>query len=276
MGRVEGKVALITGAARGQGRSHAIRLAEEGADIIALDICAPLRSNVADGATEADLAETISEVEGRGRKAFSKVVDVRDFAALKTAVEEGVAALGRLDIVSVNAGSWTFGAVDQLTEEEWRDTLDVNLTGAWNTGRAVAPILVEQGQGGSIILTSSVLGLRGSWSMAHYSSAKHGVMGLMKSMALELAPHHIRVNTVNPGTVLTDMVTNKPTYSLFAPELTDPTPDDLRERLTPMNAIPEPWVESIDVSNAVLFLASDESRFITGINIPVDLGTLLK
>lgn len=276
MGRVTGKVALITGAARGQGRSHAVRLAQEGADIIAFDICAPVRSNVAPSSTREDLSETAKLVEEQDRRVVTAEVDVRDFAAVDTALKSAVAELGGLDIVCANAGTWTYGQVAELSEQEWRDVIDVNLTGAWHTCKAAVPILVERGAGGSIILTSSALGLKGSQNLAHYTAAKHGVVGLMRAMAQELAAHSIRVNTVNPGTVDTLLVHNEPTYRLFAPDMPEPDPAVVRERMVPMNLLPVPWVESVDVSNAVLFLASDEARYVTGVALPVDAGFLTR
>ena len=276
MGRVTGKVALITGAARGQGRSHAVRLAQEGADIIAFDICAPVRSNVAPPSTREDLSETAKLVEEQDRRVVTAEVDVRDFAAVDTALKSAVAELGGLDIVCANAGTWTYGQVAELSEQEWRDVIDVNLTGAWHTCKAAVPILVERGAGGSIILTSSALGLKGSQNLAHYTAAKHGVVGLMRAMAQELAAHSIRVNTVNPGTVDTLLVHNEPTYRLFAPDMPEPDPAVVRERMVPMNLLPVPWVESVDVSNAVLFLASDEARYVTGVALPVDAGFLTR
>jgi SDR family mycofactocin-dependent oxidoreductase len=276
MGRLDGKVAFITGAARGQGRSHALRLAEEGADIIALDICDRVRSNVAPPATEEDLAETVKEVEARDRRIVSSVADVRNFAAVKAAVENGVAELGRLDVVVANAGVWTYGPGHELTEEEWGDVIDVNLTGVWHTCKAAIPTLIEQGNGGAITITSSVMGLEPTYNLSHYVAAKHGTVGLMKTLALELAPHSIRVNTVNPGTVNTKLVHNEPTYALFAPDLTDPTREQIAERMGAFAALPVPWVEPVDVSNAVLFLSSDEARYITGVALPVDAGVMVK
>jgi SDR family mycofactocin-dependent oxidoreductase len=276
MGRVEGKVAFITGAARGQGRSHAVRLAAEGADIIALDVCGPVGSNVAPSATPADLVETVRLVESLDRRIVSIHADVRDYDAMTSAVAKGVAAFGHLDIVCANAGIVTYGALADLSETEWRDMIDVQLTGSWQTCKAVIPQLVGQGKGGSIILTSSVMGLKGGPHVGHYAAAKHGVVGMMKTLALELAPHMIRVNTVNPTGVDTDMIQNRASYDLFAPDLENATREQVGERLQTLNALPVPWVESVDVSNAVLFLASDEARYITGVAMPIDAGALTK
>jgi (+)-trans-carveol dehydrogenase len=274
-GRVEGKVAFITGAARGQGRSHAIRLAEEGADIIAVDICQQLDTVPYAMATPEDLAETVKSVEALDRRIVASQADVRDYAALKGALDAGVAELGRLDIVCANAGIFSFTTED-LDERMWKDMIDVNLTGVWHTTKAAVPHLVEGGRGGSIVLTSSTAGLMGFPNFAHYVSAKHGVVGLMRTLALELAPHMIRVNSVHPTSVNTDMIHNKATYDLFAPDLENPTKEQVGERFQALNALPIMWVEPRDISNAVLFLASDEARYITGVTLPVDAGSTQK
>jgi (+)-trans-carveol dehydrogenase len=276
-GRVEGKVAFVTGAARGQGRSHALRLAEEGADIIAVDIAAQIDSVPYAMATPADLAETVKQVEALDRRIVATQADVRDFDALASAVADGVAQLGKLDIVSANAGIASYGPSEELSEDTWRDMLDVNLTGVWHAAKAAIPHLRAAG-GGSIVLTSSTAGLMPFPNLSHYTSAKHGVVGLMRTLALELAPDFIRVNTVNPTTVNTDMVNNAATYALFAPDLPEAerTAENLKERFQSLNALPIPWVDPRDISNAVLFLASDEARYITGVTLPVDAGSLLK
>jgi (+)-trans-carveol dehydrogenase len=277
-GRVEGKVAFITGAARGQGRSHAVTLAREGADIIAVDLCAQVGSVPYPMATPEDLAETVKEVEAAGRRIVATVADVRDYDALKEALDDGVARLGRLDIVSANAGIFSFGRAEELPEQTWRDMIDVNLTGEWHAAKAAIPHLRAGGRGGSIILTSSTAGLKALQNMAHYVAAKHGVVGLMRTLALELAPDFIRVNSVHPTGVDTLMIMNRPTYELFAPDL--PATGLTREGLTPrfqqLNALPVPWVEPADISDAVLWLASDESRYVTGITLPVDAGATIK
>jgi len=277
-GRVEGKVAFVTGAARGQGRSHAVRLAQEGADIIAVDLAGQVASVPYPMATPEDLDQTVKEVEALDRRIVATQADVRDYAALKSALDEGVAQLGRLDIVCANAGIASFGSADELAETTWRDMIDINLTGMWHTCKAAIPHLVEGGRGGSIVITSSDAGLKGFPNLAHYVSAKHGVVGLMRTLALELAPHMIRVNSLHPTTVNTDMIQNAPTYELFAPDLAekDRTKERLTERFQAMNALPIPWVEPVDISNAVLFLASDEARYITGVPLPVDAGFMVK
>ena len=275
-GRVEGKVAFITGAARGQGRSHAVTLAREGADIIAVDLCAQVGTVPYPMATPEDLAQTVKEVEAAGRRIVATVADVRDYDALKEALDDGVARLGRLDIVSANAGIVSYGTLAELPEQTWQDMIDVNLTGEWHAAKAAIPHLRAGGRGGSIILTSSDAGLKAIPNAGHYTTAKHGVVGLMRTLALELAPDFIRVNSIHPTTVNTPMVMNSATYRLFRPDLEDPTADDMAEASRAGNALPIAWVEPADISNAVLWLASDESRYVTGITLPVDAGWLDK
>ena len=274
--RVEGKVAFITGAARGQGRSHAIRLAQEGADIIAVDLCGQVASVPYAMATPEDLAETVKQVEALDRRIVAAQADVRDSGALKAALDAGVAQLGRLDIVSANAGIASIGRAHELTDQSWGDMIDINLSGVWRTAKAAIPHLIAGGRGGSIILTSSAAGLTGVQNIAHYVSAKHGLVGLMRSLALELAPHSIRVNSLHPTYVDTDMIQNQALYRVFRPDLENPTADDARAVLATVNTLPVPWVEPVDVSNALLFLASDEARYITGVPLPVDAGILLR
>lgn len=273
MGRVEGKVAFITGAARGQGRSHAVRLAEEGADIIAVDICDQVGSVQYPMATPDDLAKTVDAVEALDRRIVARQADVRSYDAVKSALEAGVAELGRVDIVSANAGISSFAPVEEMDESTWRDMIDINLTGVWNTCKAAIPHLRAAG-GGAIIITSSVAGLKGMANIGHYASAKHGVVGLMRTLARELAPDMIRVNSVHPTTVDTDMIQNEPTYNLFAPDLENPTQEQMKERFQAINVLPIPWVEARDISNAVLWLASDEARYVTGVTLPIDAGAL--
>jgi (+)-trans-carveol dehydrogenase len=275
-GRVEGKVAFITGAARGQGRSHAVRLAAEGAAIIAVDICRPIDSVPYPMATPQDLAETIRQVEALDRRIIAFQADVRDYAGLKQALDEGVAQLDGLDIVSANAGILSYGLAAELDEATWQDMIDVNLTGVWHTAKAAMPHLIAGGRGGSIILTSSGVTLKGTPNFAHYVSAKHGLVGLMRTLAIELAPHSIRVNSLHPTGVNTDMAHNELTYGLFRPDLEHPTVDDASATFQAMSALPLRWVEPADISNAVLFLASDEARYITGVPLPVDAGFAIK
>jgi SDR family mycofactocin-dependent oxidoreductase len=267
-GRVEGKVAFITGAARGQGRSHAVRLAEEGADIIAVDICRDYPTVGYSLATAADLAETVKAVEALDRRIVATQADVRDLAALTAAVNEGVAQLGRLDVVCANAGICTIQPWHEVTSAVWQDTLDTNLTGVWNTMVAAAPHLIAAG-GGSIICTSSTAGIKGLPFLAPYVAAKHGVVGIARTMANELARHHIRVNTVHPTGVDTPMAAG---LGGLDPLIgTD-------QNLGPifMNTLPVQSVDARDISNAVLFLASDESRYVTGLEFTVDAGNTIR
>ena len=276
-GRVEGKVAFITGAARGQGRAHAVRLAQEGADIIAVDICKQIESVAIPLSTPEDLAETADLVKGHNRRIYTAEVDVRDYAALKAAVDAGVEQLGRLDIIVANAGIGNGGnTLDKTSEEDWTDMIDVNLGGVWKTVKAGVPHILAGGRGGSIILTSSVGGLKAYPHTGHYVAAKHGVVGLMRTFAVELGQHMIRVNSVHPTNVNTPLFMNEPTMKLFRPDLENPGPEDLKVIAQMMHTLPVGWVEPEDVSNAVLFLASDESRYVTGVTLPIDAGSCLK
>ncbi|MGK8488467.1 mycofactocin-coupled SDR family oxidoreductase [Nocardia asiatica] len=277
-GRVEGKVAFITGAARGQGRSHAVRLAQEGADIIAVDVCKPVSGTDAiPASTPEDLAETAELVKGLGRRIVTAEVDVRDFDALSGAVSGGVEELGGLDIIVANAGIGNGGeTLDKLSEQDWQTMIDINLAGVWKSVKAGVAHLLAAGRGGSIILTSSVGGLKAYPNTGHYIAAKHGVVGLMRTFAVELGQHSIRVNSVHPTNVDTPMFMNKATMKLFRPDLEDPTPEDFKPVAQFMHVLPIGWVEPVDVSNAVLFLASDEARYITGLPMTVDGGSTLK
>jgi SDR family mycofactocin-dependent oxidoreductase len=266
--RLEGKVAFITGAARGQGRAEAVRLASEGADIIAVDLCATASTTQYPGPTIEDLDETVRLVEKLDRRIIATQTDVRDFTALSAAVNEGVSQLGRLDIVVANAGICSAALSWEISVEQWNETIDTNLTGVFFTIKATVPILLEQGTGGSIVITSSVAGLRGLPFLGHYSATKHGVVGLAKSMANELGQHGIRVNTVHPHGVATGM-----TVPELAPQI-----EKYAETLGPifMGAMREPFVQPEDIANAVAWLVSDEAQYVTGIQLPVDLGTLIR
>ncbi|WP_181781841.1 mycofactocin-coupled SDR family oxidoreductase [Pseudonocardia pini] len=279
MGRLDGKVAFVTGAARGQGRSHAIELAREGADIIAVDIAHDLPElglGYPLGSAE-ELAETAAEVEKLDRRVVTAEVDVRDGAALKAALDSGVAELGRLDIVAANAGIAANSVpAHEITDDAWEQMLGINLTGVWKTAKAAVPHLVEGGRGGAMILTSSMAGLRGYQGIAAYTSAKHGVVGLMRVLAAELAPHSIRVNSVHPTQVNTPMVMNDETFKIFRPDLEHPTRDDFEVASAGMHALPVSWAEPLDISRALVFLASDDARLITGVPLPIDAGLLVK
>ena len=276
-GRVAGKVAFITGAARGQGRSHAVRLAEEGADIIAVDICRHIENTPEPGSTPDDLAETADMIKALDRRVVTAEIDVCDFDAVKAAVDSGVEQLGRLDIVVANAGIGTPGAMlDEMDESRWQQTIDVNLTSVWKSVKAGVPHIKAGGRGGSIILTSSVGGLKAYPHVGHYVTAKHGVVGLMRTFAVELGQFSIRVNSVHPTHVGTDMLLNESTFRSFRPDLENPGPDDIKPICQMFHMLPIPWVEAADISNAVLFLVSDEARYITGVPLAIDAGSCLK
>jgi SDR family mycofactocin-dependent oxidoreductase len=262
--RFDGKVAFITGAARGQGRAEAIRLASEGADIIAVDICREFPSTHYDGASAADLAETVAAVEALDRRIVATETDTRDFAALDKALRDGVAELGRLDVVVANAGICSAAMSWQITPEQWQETIDVNLTGTFFTVKAAVPILLEQGTGGSIVMTSSVAGLRGLPFLAHYAASKHGIVGLCRSMANELGQYGIRVNSIHPHGVETGM---QPTEMMALIGEHGATLGPIF-----MGSLPDPVSQPEDIAAAVAWLASDEARHVTGIQLPVDLG----
>jgi SDR family mycofactocin-dependent oxidoreductase len=274
---MEGKVAFVTGAARGQGRSHAVRLAQEGADVIAVDICRGFDASPADGATPEDLDVTAGMIKDAGSRVVTAEVDVRDSAALQAAVDSGVEQLGRLDVIVANAGiGTTAGKLHKTDEALWQEMIDVNLSGVWKSVKAGVPHILNGGRGGSIVLTSSVAGNKAYPHMGHYVAAKHGVIGLMRSFAVELGHKMIRVNAVLPTHVNTPLLMNEKTYRAFRPELDNPGPDDLAPVCQTFHVLPIPWVTPEDISNAVLFLASDEARYITGVALPVDAGSCLK
>jgi (+)-trans-carveol dehydrogenase len=275
MGRLKGKVAVITGAARGQGRSHAIRLAEEGADIIAIDICSQIESVPFPMATPSDLKETADLVERLGRRIVIKEADVREYATLSAAIDDGVDELGRLDIVAANAGITSSGPLHELTEQQWQDVIDVNLTGVWHTCKAAVPHLIRSG-GGSMVLTSSMAALRTWQNIGHYAAAKHGVVGIGRVMAAELVRYGIRVNMLHPTQVDTPMLENAWAFGLFRPDLESPTKDDVVDPMTALNLQEVPWVDPVDISNALVFLASDDARFVTGVSLPIDAGANIK
>lgn len=272
MGRLDNKVAFVTGAARGQGRSHVLRLAEEGADIVAIDACAPIDTAPYDMATPDELAGTAKLVEDMGRRIIYRQGDTRDLAVLQSLVSDAVDEFGGIDIVVANAGITSFAPSWELTEQQWQDVIDINLTGVWKTAKAAIPSMIDRDRGGSIILTSSVAGLVAYGNLAHYTAAKHGVTGLMRALSLELAPHNIRVNSVHPTTVNTPMLNNPAIYNLFFPHIENATQEDAEAGFIHMNGLKVPWVEPIDVSNAVVHLASDETRYVTGTTQVIDAG----
>jgi SDR family mycofactocin-dependent oxidoreductase len=261
--RFEGKVAFVTGAARGQGRAEALRLAAEGADIIALDICQDIPTTTYPGPTPEDLAETARLVEKLDRRIVTSQTDTRDFDGVKAAVETGVAELGRLDVVIANAGMTTAARAWEIDAEHWKTTIDINLTGAFHTAKAAIPIMIEQATGGSITFTSSVAGLVGLPLLADYVAAKHGVTGLAKTLANELAEYRIRVNSVHPFGVATGLAVNE----------LQPMLNDLPQLgLLYMGSLPDGISQADDIAAAVAWIASDEARHVTGVQLPVDLG----
>jgi SDR family mycofactocin-dependent oxidoreductase len=267
--RMAGKVAFITGAARGQGRAHAVRMAGEGADIIAVDIAGQLPSSVRyDSASPDDLDETVRLVQAAGRRIFSATVDTRDAEGLRQAVAEGVASLGRLDVIVANAGIAAPQTWDEITSESFRDVMDVNVTGTWNTVIAGAQTIIDGGRGGSIVLISSAAGLKMQPFMIHYTASKHAVTGMARALAAELGKHSIRVNSVHPGPVNTAMGSGDMANEIFRTIETRP---QLGSML--VGFLPEGMCEAVDIADAVLWLASDESRFVTAAAIPVDGGT---
>jgi SDR family mycofactocin-dependent oxidoreductase len=271
MGRFDGKVAFISGAARGQGRSHAVRFAEEGADVIAVDICSDIASTGYPLGTAEDLKETVARVESLDRRIVASKADVRDFASLRSAFDAGVEALGRVDFVVCNAGITSILEVEDPARA-FADVVGVNLTGVWNTVRAALPTLVDQGQGGSIVITSSTAGLKGIGGPTAggeaYAASKHAVVGLMRSFATNYSPMSIRVNTVHPTGVNTPMINNERMAAILAemPEVIGAS----------ANLMPVPVVEPADITNAVVWLCSDEARYVTGVSLPVDAGFTVK
>ncbi|HKY82113.1 MAG TPA: mycofactocin-coupled SDR family oxidoreductase [Sphingobium sp.] len=263
---VKGKVAFVTGAARGQGRAHALKLASEGADIIAVDICERVGTIPYPMATEGDLAQTVAAIEALGRKVVAAKVDVRDLDGMTVIVAEGVKTLGRLDIVCANAGIFSVASALDMTADEWRDMIDINLTGVWNTVKASLPHLVAGGSGGSIILTSSANGVTGAPMYVHYVAAKHGVVGLVKGLAIELAKDRIRVNGLLPAGVATDMVRDFVDVMGMDARYVEPDPSQAGAE-NPLKGI---LFDPADMSDPLLFLASDAARYVTGLMLHVD------
>jgi SDR family mycofactocin-dependent oxidoreductase len=268
---MEGKVALVTGAAGGLGRAHAIRLAQEGADVIVTDLGAADEVT----ATADDLSETAAAVRTVGRDAFMGYADVRSQEQLQAVVDRGIDALGRLDVVCANAGISTQGVSWKLSEEDWETTIQINLTGVWRTVKATVPFLIDQDEGGSIVITGSTASIKGFGGALHYTASKHGVVGLMKALVNEVSRHRIRVNLVAPAATNTAMIHNDGSREFFGfpPDVSD---EEYGAAFQAMNALPVPWVEPEDISNAILWLASDEARYVTGTVLPVDAGFCTK
>jgi SDR family mycofactocin-dependent oxidoreductase len=273
-GRLAGKVALVTGAARGIGRACAIRFAEEGADVALVDIGRDVETVPYPGSRESQLDEATAEISALGRRAIAVGADVRDGEAMRAAAARTVEELGRIDALLAAAGIDSWGRAWELTDEQWRTMLDVNLTGVWESAKAVAPHMLERGSG-SMVLIGSVLSHKHNPGFAHYTAAKHGVLGLTRALALELAPYMVRVNSVDPTAVRTDMTLNEGFLGELAGKQSGEV-EDAEDRLRRWNAMPLLMVEPVDIANAALFLSSDEARYITGISLPVDLGAMLK
>ncbi|MGB3411109.1 MAG: mycofactocin-coupled SDR family oxidoreductase [Microthrixaceae bacterium] len=274
--RYDGKVVFITGAARGQGREHAVRFAAEGARIIGVDICEDIPTCPYPLATKADLDETVRLVEAAGGSMHAEKADVRDLPRLREVVNTGYERFGRLDVIVANAGTYSPNPTQYLTSEQWDDTIGVNLTGVFNTVRSSMRKLINQNEGGAIAITSSTAGLRGFYGSPAYNAAKHGLVGFMRSLALELAPNQIRVNTIHPTSVGTPMILNDTFPRLVRMDLENPTYDDAADFLRPQQPMNVPWLEAGDISDALLWICSDEARYVTGVTLPVDAGALLK
>ncbi|MFF5992679.1 mycofactocin-coupled SDR family oxidoreductase [Prauserella flavalba] len=275
MGKLDGKVAFITGAARGQGRSHALGLAREGADIIAIDTTAKVDTVPYPLASAGELSETVRLVEATGRSIVARDADVRDSAALAKAVTAGVERFGRLDIVLANAGISSPAPTLEMSDETWQDMIDINLTGVWKSLKASVPHIIEGGRGGSVVITSSLAAIYANENTAHYSAAKAGLVMLMKVMAKELAPHSIRVNTIHPTTVATDMILNDATYRLFRPDIDNPTRADFEQAALGLNRLPVAALEPEDITNTVLHLVTNTGKYITGTTQVIDAGGAL-
>jgi SDR family mycofactocin-dependent oxidoreductase len=271
-GLLADQVAVVTGAARGQGRSHALALAREGASIIALDACAPIATVPYPLPAKEDLEDTAEQVRALGAQVIHGVVDVRDLAGMERFVSDAVATLGRLDIVCANAGISTPSPTLTMTEEAWQTTIDINLTGAWKTCRATVPHVIAGGRGGAVIITSSSATAMISKNIAHYTASKHGLIGFMRVLAKELAPHRIRVNTLHPTGVRTPMILNEPMYRLFRPDLENPDQEDFESAARSHHALGVSAVDPEDVSAAVIYLASAAGRYVTGSTFMLDAG----
>lgn len=273
LGRLEGKVAFITGAARGNGRQTAIRFAQEGADIIGVDKCGELRSAQAPASSPEDLAETVRLVEAEDRRIYTYQCDVRDEEPLSQGLSEGVEELGRLDIVVMNAGiGGPTVPIADYSADDFRDVVDNNLTSLFLTAKSAIPHIRAHGEGGAMVLVSSALGLRAMPNTGAYTSAKHGVVGLMKTLAKELAPDNIRVNSIHPTNVDTPLIQNENTYRLFRPDLENPGREDVKEAFQSLNLLPVPWIQTEDVAEAILYLTADSGRYITGNTHKIDAG----
>jgi SDR family mycofactocin-dependent oxidoreductase len=273
-GRLAGKTALVTGGARGIGRACALRFAEEGADVALIDIARDVPNTPYPGARREQLDQTAADVTAKGGRALALAGDVTDSASIEKAVAAVMADWGRIDVLVTAAGIDSWGKAWEISDAQWQTMLDVNLTGVWKSARAVSPGMIAR-KSGAMVFIGSVLSHRANREFAHYTAAKHGVLGLTRAFGLELAPYGIRVNSVDPTVVFTDMVMNQAYLDRLGGHK-GTTLDEAKEYYLRWNTLPVPWIEPVDVANAALFLASEEARAITGVALPVDLGAMLK
>jgi (+)-trans-carveol dehydrogenase len=276
MGQLDGQVAFITGVARGQGRSHALTLAREGADIIGLDLCAKPSTTAYDGATQEDLQETIRLVKEAGRQIVAEVADTRDYEQVDAVFKRGIEQFGRVDIVLPNAGICSGAKTWEITPDAWREMVEINLNGVFHTVKAAIPTMIAAGRGGSIVFTGSTEAIKGAENISSYAASKHGVTGLMTSLARELGQYNIRVNSVNPTCVDTHMINNDFVYGLFRPDLDKPTREDVIDTFAGTHILPVPWIQPQDVSNAILYLVTEPGRYITATPLVIDAGFIVK
>jgi SDR family mycofactocin-dependent oxidoreductase len=276
MGKLDGKVAFITGVARGQGRSHAVTFAREGANIIGLDLCAKPTTTAYDGSTEEDLQETVRLVKEAGGDILVDVADTRDYEQVQAVFDRGLAQFGRVDIVVPNAGICSGAKTWEITPDDWAEMVDINLNGVFHTVKAAIPTLIAQGEGGSIVFIGSTEALKGAENISSYAAAKHGVTGLMTSLARELGQYNIRVNSINPTCVDTHMINNDFVYGLFRPDLDKPTRADVIDTFSNTHILPVPWIEPKDVSEAILYLVADTGRYFTASTMVIDAGFIVK
>jgi SDR family mycofactocin-dependent oxidoreductase len=276
MGQLDGQVAFITGLARGQGRSHALTLAREGADIIGLDLCGEIASTTYPGSTKSDLEETERLIKETGRRVVLSQADVRDYDQVKSAFDRGIEQLGRVDIIIPNAGICAGGKTWEITTDAWREMVDINLTGAWHAVKAAVPTLISQGQGGSVVFIGSTEALKGAENMSSYAASKHAITGLMTCLARELGQYNIRVNSVNPTCVDTNMIQNPYVWGLFQPDNPNPTRESVEDAFTRTHILPVPWMEPVDVSRSILYLVGESGRYVTASTLTIDAGFIVK
>lgn len=276
MGKLDGKVAFITGLARGQGRSHALTFAREGAGIIGLDLCGKPSTTAYPGTTEDELQETARLVREAGGEIFVDVADTRDYEAVKSVFDRGLEQFGRVDIVLPNAGICSGAKTWEISPADWAEMIDINLNGVFHTVKAAVPTMIAQNEGGSIVFTGSTEALKGAENISSYAASKHGVTGLMTSLSRELGQYNIRVNSINPTCVDTDMINNDFVYGLFRPDLEKPTREDVIDTFTGTHILPVPWIQPQDVSDAILYLVSDTGKYFTSSAMVLDAGFIVK